>query len=66
MIFTLLEIAGMAFLIHQLAWPLVTDKPTFTFFREKKFENEIAELNQQVKEKGFESEINEIKQQLKE
>lgn len=66
MIFTLIELALMVFLIHQLALPLIMNKPTFTFFREKKFENEIAELNQQMKEKEFENEINEIKQQLKE
>lgn len=65
MFFYLLEILVIVLVVHQVALPMIKGLPVFPFFREKKFEDKLGELNQKVKEKQLGSKIEEVKRELK-
>ena len=65
MIFTLIELAIIVILCHQIVVPLLFSTPIFPFFREKPLQDELTEVKQQVKEKQIKTEINNVKRELK-
>lgn len=64
-IFYFFDFVVIVFLIHQLVIPLIRGLPVFPLFRDKPLEDELVELNQQVKEKAVKEKISNVKQSLK-
>lgn len=64
-VFLLVEIVAILLVLHQVAIPLFQGLPLFPFFREKKLEDELGEVKQQLKEKELGNKIKEVKTELK-
>lgn len=62
---TLFLIAMVAIILDQIVIPAYQNRPLFPAFREQKLQDEIQELNQEVREKELKTQATSLKRELK-
>lgn len=66
MIFYLIEISIIGFLFMQVVIPVARGLPVFPIFREKKYEDKIKDLKQELNEVELQKQIKELENLMKE
>lgn len=65
MIFYLIEVVVIVFLFMQIVIPVARGLPVFPIFREKKYEDKIKDLKQELNEVELQKEIDDLENLMK-